>query len=797
METKIDFSKFKNESFFQKLKEFASKPPKKDLVYVFFGGTGAVGGQAVIEIIQAFDFIVSVNPSWIESKPLLLATGLSKPEIDRFKMKLEKAFVSENGHGFEMFEGVDNSATLTLKRKSGISIEFHELVAKPTFSIDLVEKINGKNKNEIKEFLNSLPSVINSPFESFLKNYIERNKFDSDFRFQTVISGIPIPSVAAYSFGSEIDKILVSIGVKNNDPNKEIERAINVKILHGFANDFGQIKNNLAYEVLIAHTTSVGGMYTIAEEGKPVINLGYAHSAMDDFLVEKQFYAENLTEKYSELGLKVLITAAAIGIDSISINETLPMKKSIFKKYKSAEMNGNLPYDSSNLVEESIAIFQPKSIAFTNKESGIENSDKINFEAFNAGTVRPEFALRSGENGMFSLDNAYALYLNMKVASQEELSHILVFNALFGDDKQRPWFENGICYQTETENATIVFSLLNNYPKFRKYQTSGFTPKALQDLGSAKHQCELHTVGLYMLLHKLKSLDTDILIEKVTTHYSENDVLKFVDNYTPQLTIENIIGYDPIQKAKEFSTLITINSLDELISFFGFNGDIKNDFIKTFLTNLLKIIKQTIYTITSLGTPIVYLDKEEVRILIGPFCAAIEGADSGVISHNNSLLQYIKDSAKKSNLDFNNYFEWVVANSGFIDLRPQATITTAKNLKTGLNDKIWIVQKGNDFRISINSIKNENNLSSSNGYFTSSGVVAFIGRITGLYEQLKDFDISLGTLNNWKALFPIDSNEQHPVIPGLIEAMRMYTEGLGKVTGFELLYPGFGYFQNK
>ena len=38
-----------------------------------------------------------------------------------------------------------------------------------------------------------------------------------------------------------------------------------------------------------------------------------------------------------------------------------------------------------------------------------------------------------------------------------------------------------------------------------------------------------------------------------------------------------------------------------------------------------------------------------------------------------------------------------------------------------------------------------------------------------------------------------DRAGRHILSPGLIETVRMYSEGLGKVTGTEALWPGWGY----
>src|SRR6185436_809156 len=299
-------------------------------------------------------------------------------------------------------------------------------------------------------------------------------------------------------------------------------------------------------------------------------------------------------------------------------------------KFKGAAENNALPFPDKLLDKRYNQIFTPTLVSplypILNNEGMVEPQKRIEFskdEKNPPPKLKVSYGLRSGENGVFSIDNAYALYLNMKIATQEELAHILAFTSLFGDDKQKAWFDpDGICYQTESENSILVFALLNNRSEFRAYQTSGFTPKAFQDLGSAKHQCELHTIGLYMLLHKLKNLNPKLITDKITSKYKESEVIEFVDKNTEPITIENIVSYDPVKKADEFTILMTLNSHEELAKFVGFDGDLQEGFVKTFFQQLFNVVKQTIYTVTSLGTPIVFYQNGETKILAGPYCAA-------------------------------------------------------------------------------------------------------------------------------------------------------------------------------
>ena len=112
--------------------------------------------------------------------------------------------------------------------------------------------------------------------------------------------------------------------------------------------------------------------------------------------------------------------------------------------------------------------------------------------------IVPSYAIRSGENGFFTVANADALYRVMRVASASELGIMLATVALLGEDRLSPWFVDNVCYYTETDNSRYVLDFLAQ-PALQATQLSGLEPLALQDLGSAKHQAEMHTLALLML----------------------------------------------------------------------------------------------------------------------------------------------------------------------------------------------------------------------------------------------------------------------------------------------------------
>lgn len=790
MITKEDFKQYKNQSYFLKLKELAATSDHDPYAYkmVFFGGTGAVGGQAVIEVLQAYQYIERNRTAASEKHPELVITGVDVSQVNQFCSKLFQVFGKES---FTLENSDEQNPTYLFENL--VRLNFQILMASPQFKTDLDSALSQMSGDEEKiNYLKTEASKITAPFEEFIINYKQSAGVD---KVQAVFSGIPIPSVATYHFEA-IDRLLDKHGLSENDADKSIERSIKREILKGLAQDFGNIKSKHANEVLIAHTTSVGGMYQIIN-GQGVIKTGYAHSSLGDLLKEKQFYANELTIHYSNFGLKSLVTAAAIGIDYIYQKSTLPLSSGVSRKFRIANENGQLPFDLGLAKDEQSnklinMIFPAKEISLDTNSSSDYNFAE---DADDIKKLNVNYALRSGENGLFSLDNAYALYLNMKIASQEELAHVMVYNAFFGDDAQKPWFDkHGICYYTQTDNSSLIFALLNNRREFRNYQTSAFTPKAFQELGSSKHQAELHTSALFILMHKLRKLNPAQVSREITSKYNASEVKEFVDKNTPTMLLEDVVNYGQDIKSlgNDFAELFELDSAEAVANYVGFKGSLQG-FIKTFFKQLHSIIKDTINGITSLGTPIIYTNKEGKDVLLsGPYFAPLDL----LITNSSSLKDKISEICGKHKINEADFFEWVICNNGVADMRPKAIFNTAKNFETGLIDAIHITSSDTEFRKLVNTLKQKNGRNLEENYhYSTSGLVAYTSRIAGLHEQISEFDLSLGTLNGWKALFPVDSNNNHPLIPGLVEAMRMYSEGLGKITGSEFLYPKYGYFQ--
>ena len=111
-------------------------------------------------------------------------------------------------------------------------------------------------------------------------------------------------------------------------------------------------------------------------------------------------------------------------------------------------------------------------------------------------------------------------------------------------------------------------------------------------------------------------------------------------------------------------------------------------FIKTFFNGLYTAITNTIRAITSLGTPIIFTNKEgKDEILTGPYFAPLDL----VLTHNHTLVETIDGICKTHKLDREEFIHWLVCNNGFVDLRSHAILNTAKTFAGGLTDRIRIM----------------------------------------------------------------------------------------------------------
>jgi hypothetical protein len=355
----------------------------------------------------------------------------------------------------------------------------------------------------------------------------------------------------------------------------------------------------------------------------------------------------------------------------------------------------------------------------------------------------------------------------MKVASVSELGHVLATTGLLGDDPNLPWFEDGICYYTETDSSRAVFDFLYQ-PVLFDAQLSGIDPVALQDLGSAKHQAELHTLGLLILLHRLRTLDVEALEEYPDESFHAK---KFFLENSRALTFRDVDSWDAETLARDLRTLVTADKPGQLLPLrplidpgqFGARDEAH--------LAVMKVVLDAVFAIPSLGSPIVVEDDDGTPLVRSGYWLAPLGT---IVTHEDSLQQLLSDDEARN-------FQMAV--NGFIDLRPHAIVSSAKLPAEGA---VTVHRDVQSFRERLQSLEPYS-------FFATCGLVAVLHRLRALGTMLAQSRTDLGTMQDWVWTMRRDARGHTFVVPGVVEALRMVAEGQEKTTGTEWLDGIWGY----
>lgn len=763
----------------------ASREALFNQAHAAIGGTGAVGGAAVLELVGMFEEALRYRRGSTPVEPRVVVTGRSHHDLHQFTRVFYQVQERDHGRPPERIEGRGYRSV------GGVLLELVPLAVDPSLpGLEGFSRLDRDRQGDaIAAFLASgglssaspaedraawleraLAERVVQPFSAFLEGYrATRGLPGGAERFRSVIVGIPLASLAAYKLG-DLEEIGRALGI---DPKSACMEELKDRYLAAIRDDLAAVREALAEEVLAAHTTAVGGMYDLEPEtGRTIIRLGFAHSALDDRLIKKQEFAAKLSRLYAERQIKMLVTAAAIGIDAVLVKKSPPIAAAVRQKLERQAIEGHPVVPPADL--GSLHVYRPVELDLL--EGG---NDPVRFD--HGRPLILGHVVRSGENGYFTVSNADALYRVMRVTSGAELGLVLARVALLGDDPRSPAFVDSVCYYTETDNSRQVLDLLSQ-PWLRRHQLAGLEPKALQDLGSAKHQAELHLLGLLILWHRLKSLDWGGLPaepEGLATFSAE----AFFEAHSQAPTLADVAGWDLATVALELTLLATAREEDDLRPLSSFaSGDPE---LHEAAHRVYKAVLQAVWAIPSIGTPVVYEKGERTKVLAGPYAAAIDQ----VVTRRDTFAAFLK--ARFAELGggddeaFERLVEFHVANNGFLDLRPLAVLVTTKTDRD-LAGRVQVCRDEESFRAALAAVEPY-------GYFTSSGLIATLVRLKGLARRAAQLDPSLGTANQYRAQIPHDEEGRALLVPGVVEAFRMVSEGLEKNTGTERLDGYWGY----
>jgi hypothetical protein len=305
---------------------------------------------------------------------------------------------------------------------------------------------------------------------------------------------------------------------------------------------------------------------------------------------------------------------------------------------------------------------------------------------------------------------------------------------------------------------------------------------ALQDLGSSKHQGELHTLGLLILLHRFRSLDLDAIDRYVDPE--QFDARRFFIHNSRPLTFEDLEAWSIPATAADLTRLVSANDWQELLTLNSAPSRLgrfpaRDNAIEAVLTAVL----QAVWTIPSLGTPILYESQGVDFIRVGYFVAPLDllMEDSDTL-HRHLASRYQKH---RTTLSYAEFLNFTVCDTGFVDLRPHAILSGARTYDEAAG-RVLTLSTEETFVAALDALPPYT-------YFTTCGLLAVLFRLRELYASLSAARIELGTACDFRWQMPRDKRGHILVLPGACEAFRMVSEGLEKGTGVERLDGYWGY----
>ena len=303
-------------------------------------------------------------------------------------------------------------------------------------------------------------------------------------------------------------------------------------------------------------------------------------------------------------------------------------------------------------------------------------------------------------------------------------------------------------------------------------QVSGVDPMALQDLGSAKHQAELHTLALLILLHRLRTLDVEAIEEYPDESFHARRF--FLEN-SRTLTFRDVEGWDVDSLARDLRTLVTADKPGQLLllrplidpGHFGARDEAH--------LAIMKVVLDAVFAVPSLGSPIVVEDDSGRTIVRSGYWLAPLGR---IVTHEDSLQQLFGGDEELQ--------AFQMAVNGFIDLRPHAIVSSVKLPSEVVPGAVSTHRGLDSFRERLASLEPYS-------FFATCGLVAIVHRLRALGAMLAQARTDLGTMQDWVWIMRRDARGHTYVVPGVVEALRMIAEGQEKTTGTEWLDGLWGY----
>ena len=316
--------------------------------------------------------------------------------------------------------------------------------------------------------------------------------------------------------------------------------------------------------------------------------------------------------------------------------------------------------------------------------------------------IRPSYAIRSGENGFFTVADADSLYRVMRVASASELGLMLSSVGVLGEDRLSPWFRDNVCYYHETDSARQVLDFLSQ-PSLFGTQLSGLEPMSLQDLGSAKHQAEMHTLALFILLHRLRTLDVDAIDPYVDLE--RFDAKSFFEQHSRTLTFEELAGWDFEHLAEDMRVLASADAPQDLVSLTAAREYGLFPGRKRALDRVLDRVLRAVWAVPSLGSPLIFERQGVPHVRTGYYVAPLDL----LVTDGAAVASHLREAHRTSGnpCSFEEYRDYHLSVSGFVDLRPHAIVCTAKSDEEDLRGRVATFRDEDGLRRHLRAIDHD------------------------------------------------------------------------------------------
>jgi hypothetical protein len=199
---------------------------------------------------------------------------------------------------------------------------------------------------------------------------------------------------------------------------------------------------------------------------------------------------------------------------------------------------------------------------------------------------------------------------------------------------------------------------------------------------------------------------------------------------------------------------------------------------------VLERVLHAVWTVPSLGSPIVFERDGTSFVRTGYYVAPLDLLVTDTASIASHLAE--RHRASGNPCSFEDYRDYHLAVGGFVDVRPHAIVCTGKNDQEDLRGRVARFGDDEALRRHLWSIEPYS-------FFATCGLRAVFFRLRALYGLLRESMLELGSLQEFRWQMRRGEAGHILVVPGVVEALRMVSEGLEKTTGIERLDGLWGY----